>query len=80
MKRDTPRHGELVDPNERPYSIQDLTILHNLSRWTVIRLYEKERDVLILEGQRAQARGRLYRTIRVPRHVYLRVKHRLENK
>jgi hypothetical protein len=31
-----------VDPNERPYSINELTVLHHLSRRTVIRLYENE--------------------------------------
>lgn len=72
----------IADPNDRPYSIADLTVLHNLSRWTVTRLYENETGVLVLEapaGQRRK-RGRRYRTIRVPRNVYLRVGRRLENR
>lgn len=71
-----------VDPNERPYSINDLIVLHNLSSKTVIRLYENEPGVQILQGSREhqQKLGRRYRTIRVPRHVYMRVKHRLENR
>ena len=71
-----------VDPNERPYSINELTVLHNLSRRTVIRLYENEPGVQILQGSRdhQQALGRRHRTVRVPRHVYMRVKHRLEKK
>jgi transcriptional regulator GlxA family with amidase domain len=72
----------MVDANERPYSIDDLAVLHNLSRRTVIRLYENEPGVLVLQASREQQRamGRRYRTIRVPRHVYMRVKHRLENR
>jgi hypothetical protein len=71
-----------VDPNQRPYSINELTVLHNLSRRTVIRLYENEPGVQILQASRdhQQALGRRHRTIRVPRHVYMRVKHRLEKK
>jgi hypothetical protein len=71
----------MVDANERPYSIDELTILHHLSRRTVIRLYENEPGVLVLQASREkqQAMGRRYRTIRVPRHVYMRVKHKLEN-
>ena len=72
----------MVDQNERPYSIKDLTVLHNLSSRTVIRLYENEPGVLILQGSPDHQRktGRRYRTMRVPRHVYLRVKQRLENR
>jgi hypothetical protein len=67
--------------DERPYSINELTVLHNLSRRTIIRLYENEPGVLVLQGSRVhqQALGRRYRTIRVPQHVYRRVKHRMEN-
>lgn len=72
----------IADPNDRPYSIADLTVLHNLSRWTVTRLYENETGVLVLEApaEQRRKRGRRYRTIRVPRNVYLRVRRRLENK
>jgi len=72
----------MVDPTERPYSIQDLMVLHNLSYRTVVRLYENEPGVQVLQSSREHQRkiGRRYRTIRVPRHVYMRVKHRLENR
>jgi hypothetical protein len=72
----------MIESNERPYSIDDLAVLHNLSRRTVIRLYENEPGVLVLQASAEQQRamGRRYRTIRVPRHVYMRVKHRLENR
>jgi hypothetical protein len=61
-------------------TIGDLAILHSLSRRTVIRPYENEPGVQILQASRAhqQRIGRHYCTIRVPRHVHLRVKHRLE--
>lgn len=70
----------MVDPNERPYSIKDLTVLHNLSYRTVVRLYENEPGVLVLQASPEHRRkiGRRHRTIRVPRHVYMRVKHRME--
>lgn len=57
-------------------TICDLAILHGLSRRTVARLYENEPGVQVLQASRAhqQRIGRRYRTIRVPRHVYLRVK------
>jgi hypothetical protein len=63
------------DDNNRPYRIQDLMVLHNLSRRTVIRLYENEPGVLVLQNERPGVRRR--RTIRVPPHVYARVKNRL---
>jgi len=72
------RNSVLAVESERPYSIQDLTVLHNLSYRTIVRLYENEPDVLILHSARAQQRGRRFRTIRVPHHVYRRVKHRME--
>ena len=74
--------SSMVNPKERPYSISELAVLHNLSRQTVVRLYENEPDVLILEASRQHQEqvGRRYRTIRVPQHVYRRVKHRMENR
>jgi hypothetical protein len=67
---------------KRPYTIQELVVLHNLSSRTITRLYENEPDVLILQSPRAHQEkiGRHYRTIRVPEHVYRRVKHRLEKR
>jgi len=70
----------MVDPNERPYTIKDLITLHNLSRRTIVRLYENEPGVLILQSPHRANALRRHRTIRVPRHVYMRVKHRLENR
>jgi len=71
-----------VDPNATMYSINDLMALHGLSRQSLIRLYEREPGVQILQGSPAHQRktGRRYRTFRVPKRVYLRVKNRIEVK
>jgi hypothetical protein len=36
-----------VHPSQKPYSINELDILHGLSRRTVTRIYERERGILI---------------------------------
>lgn len=43
-----------------------------LSVQTIIRLFERERGVMIFEEKRRRKRAS-YRTIRIPRHVYRRV-------
>lgn len=69
------------DSLERPFSIQDLMVLHNLSYRSVVRLYENEPGVLILENPiRHRKIGRRHRTIRIPRLVYQRVRHRMEHR
>jgi len=69
------------------YTINDLAKLHGFSRRTVIRLYEREPGVQLLErpevlfGKRsrdAKPGKRRYRTFRVPHAVYQRVKARME--
>jgi len=63
---------------ERPYTISELMNLHNLSRPTIIELYENEAGVLILENTEEQKGGvRRKRTIRVPPYVFLRVVKRM---
>jgi hypothetical protein len=66
-----------VDPKLRPFSVNDLMILHNLSRRTIIRLYENESGVEVLPDLRPPGKRRCHRTFRVPRHVYLRVRNRM---
>jgi transcriptional regulator GlxA family with amidase domain len=63
----------------RPYTIDELAVLHNLSRQTVIRMYENESGVLIRQTSPEHQRkiGRRYRTIRVPNHVFMRVMNRM---
>jgi hypothetical protein len=65
-----------VDESLRPYSVPDLMTLHGLSRQSVIRLYEHEPDVEILPRP-GGCTGRRCRTIRVPRHVYVRVRNKM---
>lgn len=69
----------MINAEDRPYTINDLMVLHNLSRTTVIRLYENEPDVMVLQASREHQRkiGRRYRTIRVPVKVYRRVRERM---
>ena len=82
------RHAEeeqasasVVDPNVRPYPVDDLMKLHGLSRQTIIELYENERGVQIIEKTARQQSGvRRHRTLRIPRHVYRRVCQRIEVK
>lgn len=71
-----------VDPEERPYTLRELAILHGVSYMTVSRWYENEQGVLVAPNSADQQRksGRRYRTIRVPRHVYHRVRRRMENR
>lgn len=71
-----------VDQTDKPFTISELMLLHGFSRRTVIRLYQDEPGVQILQAPRdhQQKIGRRYRTLRVPPHVHLRVKHRLEVK
>jgi hypothetical protein len=70
-----------VDLNMRPYSVSDLMVLHNASRRTIIRWYETEDGVedwsKLNPPDRRRCTGQRYRTLKVPRYVYLRVKHRL---
>jgi hypothetical protein len=70
----------VIGPDERPYTVNDLMNLHGLSRQTVIRLYENEPGVQIIPALRSKTRGRRYRTLRVPRRVYVRMKNRMEVK
>jgi hypothetical protein len=64
----------MIQP-EPLYTIQELTMLHGLSRMTIARLYENEPGVLILSRKIRNKRG--HRTMRVPRHVHLRVMRKL---
>jgi hypothetical protein len=52
------------------YTVQEVAALMGFTRWTVTKLFEKERGVLILETS-----GR--RTMRIPHAVYARVLRRI---
>jgi hypothetical protein len=60
-------------------TVADVAALTGMSKQTVIRLFEKERGVLIL-GRPESLHKRRYRSIRIPRVVYDRVIGRLSVK
>ena len=57
-------------------SVEEVAALMGLSRRSIIRLFEKERGVLII-GRPESMHKRKYRTFRIPRAVYERVIGRL---
>jgi hypothetical protein len=63
---------------ERHFSPENLAELWGLSGDTIRRLFEKESGVLVIERSKT-ARGRRYRTMRIPASVALRVHRRLTN-
>jgi hypothetical protein len=73
-----------IDPEMRPYAVEDLMVLHNLSRQTIIRIYENEPEIEVVPDLRPpglkRCTTRRRRTIKVPRHVYLRVRNRMRGK
>jgi hypothetical protein len=72
----TPKKTE-VDPNKPCFTVAEASALLGFSRWTIIRLFEDEPGVLILlRPERMHKQPR--RKITIPRHVFLRVKARLE--
>lgn len=63
----------------RHYSPAELGQLWNLSADTIVRMFEREPDVLIFENaERGSARRR--RTLRIPESVAERVYHRLSTR
>jgi hypothetical protein len=65
---------------EKPaLTVMEVAALTGLSRQTVSRLFEHERDVLIL-GRPESMHKRSYRSIRIPRAVYESVIGRLRVK
>jgi hypothetical protein len=62
---------------ERHFSPEELGQVWGLSADTVRRLFETEPGVMVIE--RAKARARRYRTMRIPESVALRVHRRMTN-
>jgi hypothetical protein len=54
------------------FTVDDVSELTGFSRRTVIRLFEKERGVLVLPRPETMHKRR-YRSLRIPRLVYERV-------
>jgi hypothetical protein len=66
-----------MNPLEKPaLTVSEVAALTGLSKQTVIRLFEKERGVLILSRPESKHK-RKYRSLRIPRLVYERVVNRL---
>ncbi len=62
--------------NKPAYTVAEIAALTGFSGRTVIRMFEQEKGVLILERpEKMHKRG--YRSIRIPRAVYERVIRRL---
>lgn len=58
------------------YTAAEVAALLGVSVWTVYRLFENEPGTLAL-ARPEQTHKRGYRSIRIPRAVYERVRHRL---
>jgi hypothetical protein len=56
-----------------PYTVAEVAHMLRLSLRTVIRLFEKEPGVIILERKKPGRKRKSYRSIRIPRTVYERV-------
>lgn len=64
-------------PKDKPaFTVAEVAELTGYSRQTVTRMFEKEAGVLILARPETLHKRR-YRSIRIPRHVYERVRLRL---
>lgn len=61
---------------KQAYTVREVSGLMGLSVNTVIRLFQKESGVIILERPETLHKGR-YRSVRIPRFVYERVLRRL---
>lgn len=63
-------------PEKETYTLAEVAAMTGFSRYTITRLFERERGVLILERPESLHK-RSYRSIRIPRAVYQRVFNRL---
>ncbi|HEX3104421.1 MAG TPA: hypothetical protein VHQ22_08235 [Terriglobales bacterium] len=55
---------------KQTYTVKEIAAIMSMSRWTVVRLFQAERDVLVL-------RGKQRKTLRIPRFVLERVIRRI---
>jgi hypothetical protein len=58
------------------YSCKELAFIWNLSSETIRRLFLREKDVMVVPSNR-RGRKRIYRTLRIPGRVAIRVKARM---
>ena len=61
---------------KQAYTVGEVSELMGFSRQTIVRLFEHEPGVLVVERPETLHKGH-YRSIRIPRHVYERVVNRL---
>jgi hypothetical protein len=59
------------------YSVKELAFVWNLSRETITRIFEEEDGVLAFQTKRRRRGARLYRSLRIPGKVALRVQNRM---
>jgi AraC-like DNA-binding protein len=71
-----PKRIETV-PDRPVYSVAEVCILLGCSRWTVIRLFEKEPGILVLLRPETLHKRRR-RMIRIPRAVLERVRSKMQ--
>jgi hypothetical protein len=65
--------------NDKPaLSVAEVADLTGYSRQTVSRMFEDEPGVLVI-NRPEKMNKRSYRSIRIPRHVYVRVIHKISN-
>jgi hypothetical protein len=67
------RSVRVVEDFETPYTVREVAHLTGFSIQTIIRIFTRERGVLIFEENRPRKKRASYRNIRIPRHVYRRV-------
>lgn len=65
-----------MDEANTPYSVAEVSAMMGLSARVVTKLFEHEKGVLIYEVPNLRRKRASYRSIRIPRHVYERVKRR----
>jgi transcriptional regulator GlxA family with amidase domain len=62
---------------ERHFTVDELAELWGLSRDSIIRIFEKEPGVLVVQTPKGNRGRRGYRTLRIPESVMCRVHRRI---
>jgi predicted transcriptional regulator len=57
---------------KQAYTVREIASMTGFSRQTITRIFEKERDVLVV-ARPEELHKRRYKSIRIPRAVYERV-------
>ncbi len=67
-----------ISLTDKAYTVKHVAECMGLSRWSVVRLFEDEPGVIVLNRPAKMNKGR-YRSLRIPHAVYVRVLRRLTN-